>query len=72
MRRSGDASSRKALTVPRRRSGWTQPSAEIRPRDPVLLGLCQQIDLDQAVAVARAAQSEREPAEVEPFGSRQP
>jgi uncharacterized protein len=31
-------------------------TAEIRPRDPVLLGLCSQIDLDAAVIGARAAQ----------------
>ena len=31
-------------------------SAEIRPRDPVLLGLCSQIDLDAAVIGARASQ----------------
>lgn len=33
------------------RTHWK--SQEIRPRDPVLLGLCQQIELDEAVAKAR-------------------
>jgi hypothetical protein len=36
----------------RDRSHWK--SAEIRPRDPVLLGLCGQLELDAAVAKARA------------------
>jgi len=36
----------------RDRTHWK--SAEIRPRDPVLLGLCSQIDLDAAVIGARA------------------
>ena len=36
----------------RERTHWK--SQEIRPRDPVLLGLCQQIELDDAVARARA------------------
>ena len=40
----------------RDRTHWK--SSEIRPRDPVLLGLCTQVDLDQAIAVARAAHSE--------------
>lgn len=35
------------------RTHWK--SQEIRPRDPVLLGLCQQIELDEAVAKAREA-----------------
>jgi hypothetical protein len=42
----------------RERTHWK--SAEIRPRDPVLIGLCSQIDLDAAVIEARAAQKERE------------
>ncbi|MGF1561015.1 MAG: DUF1013 domain-containing protein [Geminicoccaceae bacterium] len=37
----------------RDRTHWK--STEIRPRDPVLLGLCSQLDLDQAVAKAREA-----------------
>ena len=36
----------------RDRTHWK--SSEIRPRDPVLLGLCQQIELDEAVIRARA------------------
>ncbi|MDX1540985.1 MAG: cell cycle transcriptional regulator TrcR [Geminicoccaceae bacterium] len=51
----------------RDRTHWK--SSEIRPRDPVLLGLCQQIDLDQAIATARAAQPQQEPVEAEPVGS---
>lgn len=46
----------------RDRTHWK--SAEIRPRDPVLLGLCNQVDLDAAVIAARAAQKEREAAEL--------
>jgi len=42
----------------RERTHWK--SAEIRPRDPVLIGLCSQLDLDAAVIEARAAQRERE------------
>lgn len=38
----------------RDRTHWK--SAEIRPRDPVLLGLCQQLELDEAIARARAEQ----------------
>ena len=38
----------------RDRTHWK--SSEIRPRDPVLLGLCNQVDLDAAVITARAAQ----------------
>jgi hypothetical protein len=40
----------------RDRTHWK--SAEIRPRDPVLLDLCTQVDLDQTIASARAAQAE--------------
>jgi hypothetical protein len=42
----------------RDRTHWK--SSEIRPRDPVLLGLCSQLDLDAAVIGARAVQKERE------------
>ncbi|MGH6898832.1 MAG: DUF1013 domain-containing protein [Geminicoccaceae bacterium] len=42
----------------RERTHWK--SAEIRPRDPVLIGLCTQLDLDAAVIEARAAQKDRE------------
>jgi hypothetical protein len=38
----------------RDRTHWK--SSEIRPRDPVILGLCGQVDLDAAVIAARAAQ----------------
>lgn len=40
----------------RDRTHWK--SQEIRPRDPVILGLCSQIDLDAAVITARAARAE--------------
>jgi hypothetical protein len=46
----------------RDRTHWK--SAEIRPRDPVLLGLCNQVDLDAAVIGARAAQKQHEAAEL--------
>jgi hypothetical protein len=42
----------------RERTHWK--SSEIRPRDPVLLGLCNQVDLDAAVIAARAAEKDRE------------
>jgi hypothetical protein len=38
----------------RDRTHWK--SQEIRPRDPVLLGLCEQVALDEAIRVARANQ----------------
>ncbi len=37
----------------RERTHWNSPN--IRPRDPVLLGLCNQVDLNQAVEKARQA-----------------
>ena len=40
----------------RDRTHWK--SQEIRPRDPVILGLCSQIDLDAAVIAARALRAE--------------
>jgi len=46
----------------RDRTHWK--SAEIRPRDPVLLGLCNQVDLDAAVIAARAAQKQHEAEEL--------
>ena len=49
----------------RDRTHWK--SAEIRPRDPVLLGLCTQVDLDHTIAAARASQSERETSERAPM-----
>jgi uncharacterized protein len=54
----------------RDRTHWK--SSEIRPRDPVLLGLCGQIDLDQAIAVARAAEAERETRHAHAVGGEQP
>lgn len=41
----------------RDRTHWK--SAEIRPRDPVLLGLCGQVELDEALAVARRVAEDR-------------
>jgi hypothetical protein len=54
----------------RDRTHWK--SQEIRPRDPVLLGLCQQIDLDQAISTARATQPKAEAGEVETAGREHP
>jgi uncharacterized protein len=42
----------------RDRTHWK--SSEIRPRDPVLLGLCNQVDLEAAVIAARATQRQHE------------
>jgi len=47
----------------RERTHWNSPN--IRPRDPVLLGLCNQTDLNQAVARARRA-AERAGVKIEP------
>jgi hypothetical protein len=52
----------------RDRTHWK--SQEIRPRDPVILGLCSQVDLDAAVIAGRAARSAAgdpvpEPAQIE-------
>jgi hypothetical protein len=46
------------INAVRERTHWK--SAEIRPRDPVLIGLCSQVDLDAAVIGARADQRQRE------------
>ena len=46
----------------RERTHWK--SAEIRPRDPVLIGLCTQLDLDTAVIEANAAQKQRDAEEL--------
>jgi uncharacterized protein len=46
----------------RERTHWK--SAEIRPRDPVLIGLCTQLDLDAAVIEARSAHKDREAQEL--------
>lgn len=49
------------INAVRERSHWN--SANIRPRDPVILGLCKQVDLDDAIRKARKAG--RKPAEVQ-------
>jgi hypothetical protein len=41
------------IVAVRERTHWNSP--QIRPRDPVLLGLCNQADLNQAVEKARRA-----------------
>lgn len=57
----------------RDRTHWK--SQDIRPRDPVLLGLCQQMELDDAVVKARAERPEAQlkaaphPVDVEPYAS---
>ena len=43
----------------RERTHWK--SQEIRPRDPVLLGLCAQLELDDAVLRARMEQGKQQP-----------
>lgn len=54
----------------RDRTHWK--SQEIRPRDPVLLGLCGQVDLDQALAAARIASGEPEAPPPPSFSGDQP
>ncbi|MCB2011631.1 MAG: cell cycle transcriptional regulator TrcR [Geminicoccaceae bacterium] len=54
----------------RDRTHWK--SQEIRPRDPVLLGLCQQIELDEAIAKARAERPEEVRPEPPVTGEEQP
>lgn len=54
----------------RDRTHWK--SQEIRPRDPVLLGLCQQIELDEAIAKARAERPEEVRPEPSVTGEEQP
>lgn len=49
------------INAVRERTHWN--SANIRPRDPVILGLCKQVDLDEAIRRARKAG--RKPAEVQ-------
>ncbi len=56
---------KKTVTEVRERTHWK--SQEIRPRDPVLLGLCGQVELDDAVAAARNAQRSREAAAAPAF-----
>ena len=48
------------ITAVRERTHWK--SQEIRPRDPVLLGLCGQLELDEVIARARADKAPSEPA----------
>ena len=50
------------ITAIRERSHWN--SSNIRPRDPVTVGLCKQMDLDEAVEKARKLG--RKPAEEQP------
>lgn len=54
----------------RERTHWK--SQEIRPRDPVFLGLCQQIELDEAVARARAENPEATTQALDPSEQPQP
>ena len=49
------------INAVRERTHWN--SANIRPRDPVILGLCKQVDLDDAIRKARKAG--RKPAEAQ-------
>jgi len=51
------------IAAVRDRTHWN--SSNIRPRDPVILGLCRQVDLDDAIAKARAAGRKRAPEPVE-------
>jgi hypothetical protein len=44
---------KQTIAAVRDRSHWNSPN--LRPRDPVLLGLCTQTDLNNAVARARRA-----------------
>ena len=54
----------------RERTHWK--SQDIRPRDPVLLGLCQQIELDEAIMRARAENPDAAVAPVDPSEAPQP
>jgi uncharacterized protein len=47
------------IAAVRDRTHWN--SSNIRPRDPVILGLCRQVDLDDAITKARAAGRKRAP-----------
>jgi len=57
----------------RDRTHWNSPN--IKPRDPVTLGLCKQTELDDAVARAHRRQekeqAEKEKAEAQPASSRE-
>ncbi|MFO1038301.1 MAG: cell cycle transcriptional regulator TrcR [Geminicoccaceae bacterium] len=48
----------------RDRTHWK--SQEIRPRDPVLLGLCSQIELDDAIARAKMEMAKEDPSKIPP------
>jgi hypothetical protein len=54
----------------RDRSHWN--SSNIRPRDPVLLGLCSQTDLNLAVAAARRSEEKAKPGPQEEEAAREP
>jgi len=49
------------IAAVRERTHWN--AANIKPRDPVALGLCRQLELDEAVAVANRKIGEGEPQE---------
>lgn len=55
---------KKTIESIRERSHWN--ISNIRPRDPVLLGLCKQIDLDGRVAKRRLEKGIKEPVAIEP------
>ncbi|MGF1503322.1 MAG: DUF1013 domain-containing protein [Paracoccaceae bacterium] len=54
-------STKPTIEAIRNRTHWN--SANIQPVDPVALGLCSQIELDQAVATAQAAKAAKSPPE---------
>ena len=54
----------------RDRSHWNAPN--LRPRDPVLLGLCSQGDLNEAVLKARKALEKSGAARPEPAPAEKP
>ena len=58
------------ITAVRERTHWK--SQEIRPRDPVLLGLCGQLELDEVIARAKADQVKDEPAAPPPASYEEP
>jgi hypothetical protein len=53
------ATTKATVQAVRDRTHWKSP--EIRPRDPVILGLCSQTELDETIARARAEQVKNEP-----------
>ena len=52
------ATTKTTVQAVRDRTHWKSP--EIRPRDPVILGLCSQTELEETVARARAEQVKNE------------